>query len=136
MSKKVEVDFALLQCLSFLASRSAIAITSDITDEQARKFIADGLDEVYDGMHDKKINFSEYSDDDLKNIGFVQHEDLMLVPIHILPLLSTGTELHSVQGEQVTAGIDRLDLETRFNCIPYGFKRGVKQDEEETLHTH
>jgi hypothetical protein len=85
MSKKVEVDFALLQCLSFLASRSAIAITSDITDEQARKFIADGLDEVYDGMHDKKINFSEYSDDDLKNIGFVQHEDLMLVPIHILP---------------------------------------------------
>jgi hypothetical protein len=66
---------------------------------------------------------------DLFALGFANWDDeIMLVPLWALGLISIGEQLTSIIGERVVVGHDLIDTDTRGGCLAYGFEHaGLKE---------
>lgn len=139
-NKKVEIDFALLQCLIFNVGRSAqVASYEAWEDAFSRKWIVDGLEKSYEAMREQQYDFTSWTKEDLQAIGFMEWQNnIMLIPLYILPALPEGIELIDINDGKHILGTDRIDLDVRYNCIAYGIQLPTEGDEanDQTIYAH
>jgi hypothetical protein len=61
---------------------------------------------------------------ELYELGFGNWDDkLVLMPLYLWDCVPDGTELTCINGSKYIKGEDKIDLDTRFGCIAYGFER-------------
>jgi hypothetical protein len=100
------------------------------SDEFSRKETIKSLKRVQEEF--KKVDFTELSEDELRDLGFSKWSEeelpgVWLVPLYLYPCIPDGTELTSIFGEKAVKGTDEIDNDVRFGCLAYGIT--VKEPE-------
>lgn len=87
------------------------------------KFCKDNIVNTTQSYIDKYTTDLDFTQADLEDIGFSmwdEESNLMLVPLWLLPFISTGVELTDITGKTSIVGTDTIDNDVRFGCLAYG----------------
>ena len=82
-------------------------------------------------LHDRNQGFTveqlrSLDDETLLSLGFMkwdEHNGLRLIPLWACNYIADGETLVSINGNSSIKGLDDIDLDIRFGCIAFGFKK-------------
>jgi hypothetical protein len=90
-------------------------------------FIAGYLKEVPDKIKCaewyKPIELSNFSEDQMKDLGFVrwsEDDPMYMIPLWLYPFLPDEIECKSIDGVQVRYKKSEMNTDSRFGCLAYG----------------
>lgn len=90
---------------------------------QVREAWEDSSSEPY-GRRVAVVELCALSDDVLSGLGFGSWDGaLRLIPLWAFNYIADGETLTSISGDTKTKGTDDIDLDVRFGCIAFGFKK-------------
>lgn len=89
-------------------------------------FKIEQVEEVYDKVIEffrNEVEIDLNNEEQLKMLGFKRWNDeteLFLIPLWAYDLVPDGTKMHSIFGETVVKGEEKIDKDVRFGCLAYG----------------
>ena len=76
-------------------------------------------------------DLQEIDCENLFQLGFTNWDDnIMLLPLWVLGLIANGEQIESIGGRPAIIGQDKIDTDTRYGMIAYGFKHAKLKDME------
>lgn len=120
----------LQRALRWLASEAAAGAAydswpPDITKKQIREvWLNTGREYVLASPTLTVAEIATIDVADLRALGFGYWDgDLMVIPLWAFNIVADGEMLTSINGRRAVKGKDKIDLDTRFGCIAYGFNK-------------
>ena len=68
----------------------------------------------------KCIDFNALTECEMRKLGFKKYEDMMLIPLYLLPVLPIGFEVKSILGDKIVYDGTNLDDDSRAGMLAYG----------------
>ena len=127
--KSIPIERLLYISLYKVTNVTAAAITYGWSEGYARKELTEILSNIANTLKPRWEEIKNLPRETLLNIGFMSWDGkTLLIPLWLLKALPDGEVVTCINDKSYTVGVDDIDDDTRYGCIPYGI---FKPDERE-----
>ena len=128
MSEQTVEDYLIQVQTRILSAACEGAAYEGWSDDFARKHLREAWKaEGRSDLWKRRLTVAELcevADEKLRGLGFGSWDGaLTLIPLWAYNLIADGETLTSISDSTEVVGVDDIDLDVRFGCIAYGFKK-------------